>query len=129
MDELIKQLISQLGMNSNSASQALGSVLSLIKKQGGDEVFSKLSSALPDVSKLADAAPELKSGGLLSSILSMFGGGKTAMLAAALKSAGLKPDQFGSFAKMVVNFIKEKAGQQVLDQILARVPMLKSIIG
>jgi hypothetical protein len=134
MDELIKQLTSQIGVDQSTANQAVGTVLSLLKKEGGDDLFSKIAAAIPGAQAAADSTPaptDNAGGGLLGSVMGMLGGsaGKGLALATALKALGIQEDKFGTFASIVVNFIKQKAGPDVVNQLIAKLPMLKSMLG
>jgi len=133
MDELIKQLTTQLGINPASANQAVGMVLALLKSEGGTDLFEKLSASIPGAEASANAAPapnEISEGGLLGSVMGMLGGagGKGLSLVAALKALGIDQQQLAPFATIVINFIKQKAGSDVVDQLLAKLPILKSLI-
>lgn len=134
MDELIKQLTAQIGVDQSTANKAVGTVLSLLKKEGGDDLFGKIAAAIPGAQAAADSAPsptDTAGGGLLGSVMGMLGGsaGKGLALAAALKALGIQEDKMGSFAAIVIDFIKQKAGPDVVNQLIAKLPMLKSILG
>jgi hypothetical protein len=135
MDELIKQLTSQIGIDSSTANQAVATVMSLLQKEGGDDLFSKIAAAIPGAQAAADMTPapteSAGGGGLLGSVMGMLGGsaGKGLALAAALKGLGISEDKLGSFATIVIDFIKQKAGPDVVNQLIAQLPMLKSMLG
>jgi len=135
MDELIRQLTSQIGIDKSTANQAVGTVLSMLKKEGGDDLFSKIAAVIPGAQAAADTTPSptesAGGGGLLGSVMGMLGGsaGKGLALAAALKALGISEDKLGSFATIVIDFIKQKAGPDVVNQLVARLPMLKSMLG
>ena len=140
MDELIQQLVDKLGIDAATASSASGKAMAMVKEHAGDDLFSKISGAVPGAGEAADAAAaepaeESGGGGLLGSIKTMASGmlggsaGGAVGLASALGSSGLKADQIGGFASTVINFLKEKLGEGTVDQILAKVPMLKSLVG
>ncbi len=135
MDELIKQLTSQIGIDSSTANQAVGTVMSLLKKEGGDDLFSKIAAAIPGAQAAADTTPapteSAGGGGLLGSVMGMLGGsaGKGLALAAALKGLGISEDKLASFASIVIDFIKQKAGPDVVNQLIAKLPMLKAMLG
>lgn len=135
MDELIKQLTSQIGVDASTANKAVATVMSLLKKEGGDDLFSKIAAAIPGAQAAADTTPapteSAGGGGLLGSVMGMLGGsaGKGLALAAALKGLGINEDKLGSFATIVIDFIKQKAGPDVVNQLIAKLPMLKSMLG
>ncbi|HBJ33922.1 MAG TPA: hypothetical protein DDZ51_03980 [Planctomycetaceae bacterium] len=135
MDELIKQLTSQIGIDKSVAGQAVGTVMSLLKKEGGDDLFSKIAAAIPGAQAAADTSPSptesAGGGGLLGSVMGMLGGsaGKGLALAASLKGLGISEDKLGSFATIVLDYIKQKAGPDVVNQLVAKLPMLKALLG
>jgi hypothetical protein len=135
MDELIKQLTARIGVDSGTANQAVASVMSLLKKEGGDELFAKIAAAIPGANAAADSTPDPTTmgggGGLLGSVMGMLGGsaGKGVALAAALKALGIGEDKLPEFASTVINFIKEKVGPDVVQQVLEKFPMLKQLVG
>ncbi len=141
MDELIQQLVDKLGIDASTANAATGKAMALVKQHAGDDLFSKITSAIPGAGEAADSAADQPSqqaeggGGLLGSIAGMassvLGGsaGDAAGLASALGSTGLKADQIGGFLTTVIDFLNDKVGKETVDQILAKVPMLKSLVG
>ena len=138
MDELIKQLTDRLGIDSATAKGVTGKAMGMIKENVDDSTFSKLSSSLPGLESLIGSANEGETadagGGMLGNLAGMaskmLGGsaGNSLELGTALAAKGLPMEKIGEFVTMLVQFIKENAGEQVLDQVLARFPMLKSVL-
>ncbi|MGB7343813.1 MAG: DUF2780 domain-containing protein [Pirellulaceae bacterium] len=140
MDELIQQLTSKLGIDPSIANAATGKAMAMVKEHAGDDLFAKISGAIPGAGEAAanaNVAPaaEAGGGGLLGSLTGMASGllggkaGDALGMASALNSTGLKTDQLGGFASTLVSFLKEKVGDDVVNQILAKVPMLKGLLG
>lgn len=138
MNELINQLTSQLGIDKGTAESALQSATSLLKDNISGELFGKLSSSVPGLSEMVGAgAKEASSGGgggllgkLASTASSMLGdrlGGGLEM-GAALAESGLPTDKLQDFIMMFVGFIKEKAGSEMVDQLLSNFPMLANLL-
>lgn len=140
MDEFIQSAVSQLGIDEGTAKNATGTVLGFVKNSMGDQ-FAGVAEKLPGADQLinetqSDAEPaESSGGGILGSLKgaasSMLGGGAGdgMEVMSALQKTGLSADQGGSFITMLINFIKEKAGAGVLEQITSKIPMLKSLTG
>ncbi|NND99323.1 MAG: hypothetical protein HKN47_18545 [Pirellulaceae bacterium] len=147
MDELIQKLTSQLGIDATTASAATNKAMAMVKDNVGADLFAKIEAQVPGASAAAsagataepaagaEAAAPAGGGGLLGSLAGMAsgalggsGGGALGM-AAALSSTGLKTDQLGGFVATVIEFLKEKVGDDVVNQILAKVPMLKGLAG
>jgi hypothetical protein len=135
MDELIQQLTSRVGIDAATAQQGVARVMSLLKKEGGDDLFSKIAAAIPGANAAADTTPDpIKAGGgagLLGAVMGMFGGsaGKGMALAAALKAIGIGDDKLPDFVSTVVSFIKDKVGPETVQQVLVKFPMLKPFLG
>ncbi len=117
MNELITQLVSQLGVQEGQAKGGVGILLRLAQsKLGGD--FSKVSALIPGVQDLIKAAPE--AGGaakMLGGLAGALGGGKAADLASLAGSFGqlkLDPSMIGKFAPIILSFIQSKGGQDVV---------------
>lgn len=125
MEELIKQLTSQLGIGSDQAKGGAGLLFKLAQsKLGGD--FSKVTAALPGVADLVKAAPA--AGGaakLLGGLASALGGSKAEGLAGLASLAGgfsqLKLDagMIGKFVPVVLSFVQSKGGGE-LQALLAK---------
>ena len=86
-----------------------------------------------DVAALQDG--DSGGGGLLGGVMKMassaIGGeaGDALELTGKLKDSGLDVGKFGSFGTMLVDFIKDKAGEGTVDAILAKLPELKKLTG
>ena len=140
MDELIQQLTSKLGIDASVATAAAGKAMAMVKENAGDDLFGKISAAIPGAGDAAQQAAEAPAaaaagGGMLGKLAGMassaLGGsaGSGLEMGAALSAAGLQTDQLGDFASTIVAFLKDKLGDDVMDQILSKVPMLKSLLG
>ncbi|TWT50709.1 hypothetical protein Pla22_34520 [Rubripirellula amarantea] len=140
MDELIAQLTSKLGIDESVANLATGKAMAMVKQHAGDDLFAKISSAIPGAADIAssaasDAAEPVEGGGMLGKLAGMassaLGGsaGGGLELGAALTSAGVEPDKMGGFVTMLIQFLKDKVGDEVTEQILAKFPMLKTLLG
>lgn len=123
MNELIQQLVTQLGVKPEQAQGGAGLLFKMVQgKLGGD--FSKVSQALPAVTDLIQAAPaEGGASKLLGGLASAMGGGKAAGLTSLAALAGgfsklnLDPGMIGKFVPVVLSFIQGKAGKDVLGLV------------
>ncbi len=135
MNEFIQLAVSKLGLSEDSASSATGGLLQLIKSQVGgtdaDQLLQNFPGSQELLAKASGGASGGGLGGLVSSVSSMFGGklGAVAGLAGTLGSAGLSADKFGPFASLFVDFIKNKAGADLVDRVMEQLPELKKILG
>lgn len=125
MNELVKALVSQLGVTDDQAAKGSGLIFKAAKERlGGD--FSKIEQALPDVARLIQKAPAASSssadglGGMIGGLASMLGGGGSsklgtlASLAGGFSSLKLSPDMIGRFGSVILDFLKSKAGPDIL---------------
>lgn len=138
MQELIGQLVSGLGVNEGQAKGGAGMLFQLAKDKLGGNEFSQLSSSLPGMDELLQAAPSIGNGGgggggggLLGKIMSLFGGksgggslgglGGLASLAGGFSQLGLDAGMVGKFVPIVMSFVQQQGGDQakgLLEQAL-----------
>ena len=137
MDELIQQLTAKLGIDPSIANDAVSKAMGMLKGQVGVDLFSKIASAIPGAQDAAEqglAQPAEEPGGMLGQLASMAseaiggGAGEGLELAGMLKSAGLEPDQLSGFVGTVIEFLKEKLGDDTLGEVLDKFPILKSLL-
>ncbi len=97
MSELANTLTEQTGISSDLVHQGLGALLNFLKKEVGDETFSKLTATIPGADGFLEkfsSSPAAESGGLLQVVTGLAGkllGSKAAdgaSLLAALLQAG-----------------------------------------
>jgi len=120
MNELIAQLVSQLGVQEGQAKGGAGLLLKLAQsKLGGD--FSKVSAAVPGLQDLIKSAPEAGGAGkLLGSLAGALGGGKAGGLADLASLAGgfsqlkLDPQMISKFVPVILSFVQSKGGQEAV---------------
>lgn len=140
MDELIAQLTGKLGIDASVANMATGKAMSLIKSHAGDDLFNKIAESIPGASEAAtaggeEATPSADGGGMFGKLAGMASGalggaaGGGLELTSALGAAGLETDKMGGFVTTLVAFLKDKVGDEVMDQVLAKLPMLKTLLG
>jgi predicted lipid-binding transport protein (Tim44 family) len=122
MNELVKALVSQLGVTDEQASKGAGLLFKAAKERLGED-FPKIEKALPDVARLVQGAPSASStaggglGGMLGGLASALGGGSKigtlASLAGAFSSLKLAPDMIGRFIPVILETVKSKAGPDI----------------
>ena len=120
MNELIAQLVSQLGVQEGQAKGGAGLLLKMAQsKLGGD--FSKVSAAVPGLQDLITSAPEAGGAGkLLGGLVGALGGGKAGGLADLASLAGgfsqlkLDPQMISKFVPVILSFVQSKGGQDVV---------------
>ncbi|MDH3442740.1 MAG: DUF2780 domain-containing protein [Deltaproteobacteria bacterium] len=132
MEEFIQSAVKQLGISEDTAKTATGSLLGFLKNQGDNDTVQKLLAKLPGAEALisnAGASSGGGGGGLLGGLTSAIGGslGGAGGALAALQSSGLDASKGSSLVKMLVDYAKQKAGPELVEQALAKFPALKAL--
>lgn len=139
IDELVKLVTQRLGIPEETAEQAVGVVLSLLKDpavnaSAANSVFGSIPGAEDLANRFTDGGGSSSGGGLVGGLLNqgagLLGGQAGDMLsaAAAFKSTGLSTDQLADMVPLVQGFFSEKAGGEVATQLFSSVPALKSLL-
>ena len=130
MQDLINSLTSKLGIDADTAKSAVGSLFSVIKKEGDSGAVGELFDKLPGANELAEeGGGDSGGGGLLgglSGALGGLGGGAVSGLAGLVSSLG--PDKLKDLATTVVDYARKIAGDDLVDKVVNSVPGLKSIL-
>ncbi|MBV6658430.1 MAG: DUF2267 domain-containing protein [Devosiaceae bacterium] len=142
MDELIGRIVSAVGIDEGTAQTAIGVILGFLNKEGPSDAVGQLMGALPGAEDLmaqvaGGAEADGGGGGLMGALGGLAGGGGLAgavgglmggssggLMGAAseLMSAGLDMGQIQGVTQEVVGFAREKAGDDVVQQIVAQIP-------
>lgn len=130
MEELINRIMAAAGIDQELATNAVGIILSFLKKEGPEDKMQLIFDALPGAADLVSARENAGSGGgLLSGLGSMMGGSMGAMGALSeLNSAGLDMGGVQSVVKELVSYAKEKAGDDVVDEVISQIPGLNQVV-
>lgn len=129
MEELISRIAGAAGIDEDLASKAVGIILNFLNKEGPDDKMQDILGALPGASELIEQAGSSGGGGLLGGLMSSMGGMGGAMAALnELQSSGLDMDQIKGVAGELVGFAKEKAGDEVVDDVISSIPGLNQIL-
>jgi hypothetical protein len=119
MLELVKQLVSQLGVNEEQAKGGAGLLFKAAQGSLGAD-FGQITKALPWVNDLIAAAPQ--GGGmakLAGGLLGAIGGGKAqgaaglASLAAGFSSLNVDTATATKFAPAILDFVQTQAGPAI----------------
>nr|WP_319382679.1 DUF2780 domain-containing protein [uncultured Roseibium sp.] len=130
MEELINRIMAAAGIDQELATNAVGIILSFLNKEGPEDKMQQIFDALPGAAELVSARESAGSGGgLLSGLGSMMGGSMGAMGALSeLNSAGLDMGGVQSVVKELVSYAKEKAGDDVVDEVISQIPGLNQVV-
>ncbi len=139
IEELVKRVVTSVGIPESMAQTAVGLILGLFKDHGPQDKVSGLLDALPGASELidkaqSDSAESESGGGLMGGLMGAAGGlmgggaGGLLQMVSQMQSAGLDTEQAKSVGNEVMNFAKEKAGDDVVNDIIGSIPGLKELM-
>lgn len=115
---------------------ATSAILGAVEKEAGGGDFQKLLGAILGAAELLKGSGGTESGGgLLGGLMGQAGpalggnlGGAVGLLG-MLQGTGLKSEQFGPFVSLFLNFLKSKAGKDLVDRLLSQAPQLAKLAG
>ena len=133
IDQLIAKIVAEIGLDQSTAQKALGTLFSLLQKEGDGAAVGALLDKLPGAAELADQFGA-EGGGLLGGLAGAAGGllggkaGGALEAMAALKEAGVSMDDAKSMMPVVTDFMKQNAGEDVVKAALSSVPALSDFL-
>lgn len=120
MDELIARISDNVGIDAATAQTAVTMMLGFLQKEGDDAAVAKMMAAIPGTENIEASAP----GGLLSALP----GGGVMGLGQALMGQGLGMGEITGVAKETISFAKEKAGDDVVDDVVNSISGLSQFV-
>ncbi|WP_321341885.1 DUF2267 domain-containing protein [Breoghania sp.] len=126
MDELISRICAKAGISEDTAKEAVGIILRFLHKDGPTDKVETVIDAIPGARELLDEGGE-KKGGLLGGLASMTGMGAMGALN-ELTSAGLSMGEVQTVTRQVVEYAKEVAGEDLVDDIISSIPGLSQVV-
>jgi hypothetical protein len=105
-------------------------ILGFLQREAADGPVAQMIEAIPGASELIAQynGEGTGGGGLLGGLMSAIGGGGVMALGQQLMSQGLGMGEITSLAKETIAFAKEKAGDEVVDEVVASVPGLSQFV-
>lgn len=129
MLDILQKIAADNGLDVATTEKAVGMILGFLKKEADPAAVSSMMAALPGAEELATAqGGESSGGGLMGSVMGMMGGGGVMGLGAQLMGAGLGMGQISGVSKQLFDIAKEKAGEDVMGQIVGSVPGLSQFV-
>ncbi|MCV9997832.1 hypothetical protein OE766_06205 [Pararhizobium sp. YC-54] len=132
MNELVSRVAENVGIDPATAEKAIGMMLGFLQREAADGPVAKMIEAIPGASEMVakfNGADSGGGGGLLGGLLSAVGaGGGVMALGQQLMSEGLGMGEITSLAKETIGYAKEKAGADVVDEVVASVPGLSQFV-
>ncbi|KRD64183.1 MULTISPECIES: DUF2780 domain-containing protein [Sinorhizobium/Ensifer group] len=130
MNELVTRVAENVGIEPATAEKAVGMILGFLQREAADGPVAQMIEAIPGASELIAQynGEGTGGGGLLGGLMSAIGGGGVMALGQQLMSQGLGMGEITSLAKETIAFAKEKAGDEVVDEVVASVPGLSQFV-
>jgi hypothetical protein len=129
MQDVISNIAAANGLDVSTTEKAIGMILSFLKKEGDQGAVQQMIDALPGADALAAAqGGESSGGGLMGGLMGMMPGGGVMALGTQLMGAGLSMGQIQGVSKQLFEAAKEKAGEDVMGQIVGSVPGLGQFV-
>jgi hypothetical protein len=122
MEDLIARLVAKVGVDRATAEKSVGIILDFLVKEGPADKIQPLIAKLPGAQALIDAQQASDAGGGMFSLGGLMGAG-TKMMA-----AGLSMGQVQSVTKEVIAYSREKAGEDVVGEIVGAIPGLSQFV-
>ncbi|WP_319772019.1 DUF2267 domain-containing protein [Breoghania sp.] len=126
MDVLINRICAKAGISEDTAKEAVGIILRFLHKDGPTDKVEQVIDAIPGARDLLDNGGE-KSGGFLGSLASMTGMGAMGALN-ELTNAGLSMGEVQTVTREVVDYAKEVAGEDLVEDIISSIPGLSQVV-
>lgn len=120
MDELIGRLVASVGIERATAEKAVAIIIAFLIKEGPTEQVRALTERLPGGEVFLAASGEMDARG--------FGIGGIMGAGTKLMAAGLSMGQVQAVTKEVIAFSREKAGEDVVGEIVAAIPGLSQFV-
>ncbi len=134
MKELIDRLVEKIGIDATTAENVLGIVFNLFKDKVSNEQFNTLLNAVPGAQALLEKGSNTSEtgsglGGMLSGAIGALTGNEDLMSTfMKLQSEGLNIEQAQNAGKEILNFAKEKVGEDAVKDIANSIPGLSQLL-
>lgn len=130
MNELVTRVAENVGLEPATAEKAVGMILGFLQREAADGPVAQMIESIPGATDLIAQynGEGTGGGGLLGGLMSAIGGGGVMALGQQLMSQGLGMGEITSLAKETIAFAKEKAGADVVDEVVASVPGLGQFV-
>jgi hypothetical protein len=119
MEELIGRIAADAGVEPGIAKKAVGMILLFLRKEGPKDEIDSLFAAVPGAAEAADAADENGAGAFGGAM-----GGGLMGLASQLTGLGLGIGEMQIFGREVFAYVREKAGDEFVGEIVSAIPGL-----
>lgn len=128
METLIAAIMSKTGLDEDTSREAVAIILSFLNKEAPEERMKQVFEVLPGSAELVAARGGKSKGGLLAGLGAMVPGMGAMNALNELSAAGLEMGQIQTVVKTLVQIAKEKAGDDVVDEVISSIPGLSQIL-
>ena len=126
MEDLINRITANAGVDADTARSAVRIILSFLAQQGDKEKVAVLATAIPGAAEYIEDTED-DSASLLGGLGGLMGGGAMQVLG-KLQGIGLGMGQIQAVTKETVAFAREKAGDDVVNDIIGSIPGLSQFV-
>ncbi len=126
MDELIGRITGKVGVDENTARNAVRIILSFLYQEGDREKVTAMMERLPGAAGFVEATDD-NSSASLGGLGGLMGGGAMAVVG-ELQSLGLGMGQIQGVAQETVDFARERAGTDVVNDVVRSIPGLSQFV-
>jgi hypothetical protein len=123
MDELIARLVANVGIDRGAAEKAVGVIFEFLRKEGPPDKVKALMDRLSGAEELMQAQEGIDASGGGGFAMGGLMGAGTKMMA-----AGLSMGQVQGVTREVIAFARDKAGDDVIGEIVGAIPGLGGFI-
>ncbi len=134
MENLIARVAAATHANPNAARQAVAMIIDFIEREGPEEAVAALISKTPEFQAIVASSKVGGEGlgglakGLMGTGAGMMGGGGLMALGASLASIGFTMQQIQTTGKIVFEYARLHAGDDIMGEISAAIPGLSQFI-
>jgi len=124
MTELVAKIAPATGLDTATATKAIGMMLAFLEREGDDDTVHKVIAAVPGARELISEWGGEGSGGFLSGLA----GGGIMGLGQRLMGLGLGMGEITALARQTIAVAKQYAGEEIVDRLVASVPGLGQFV-
>jgi hypothetical protein len=125
MEELIARITAKVGIDDSTAREAVRIILSFLYEDGDREKVIALAARIPGAETLIQSSTD--DAEKLGGFGGLMGGGTMAVLG-KLQAIGLGMGEIQGVTKETVDFAREKAGPDIVNDIVASIPGLAQFV-
>ncbi|MDP2298102.1 MAG: DUF2267 domain-containing protein [Pseudolabrys sp.] len=121
MEELIARLVANVGVDRTAAEKSVGIILDFLSKEGPPDKVQALIDRLPGADALLKSQQAEDAGG-------GFGMGGIMGAGTKMMAAGLSMAEVQGVTRETIAFVREKAGEDAIGEIVGAIPGLSQFI-